>query len=89
MASRYGTDILISEQQVDEAMNRLKQGADKPQFLLSEIYIGVDRPEDETSVRASVSAFMASPPHPRGAVPRRRHRRVVTGRARAPLPARP
>ena len=34
-------------------MNRLKQGADKPQFLLSEIYIGVDRPEDETSVRAS------------------------------------
>ena len=54
VAARYGTDILISDQQVDEAMNRLKQGADKPQFLLSEIYIGVDRPEDETSVRASV-----------------------------------
>ena len=57
VTSRYGTDILISDQQVDEAMNRLKQGADKPQFLLSEIYIGVDRPEDETSIRASAEQF--------------------------------
>jgi peptidyl-prolyl cis-trans isomerase SurA len=31
----------------------LKQGADKPQFLLSEIYVAVDRPEDETSVHGS------------------------------------
>ena len=53
VAARYGTDIFISDQQVDEAMNRLKQGADKPQFLLSEIYVAVDKPEDETSVRAS------------------------------------
>jgi peptidyl-prolyl cis-trans isomerase SurA len=34
-------------------MNRLRQGSDKPQFLLSEIYVAVDRPEDEISVRAS------------------------------------
>ncbi len=53
VAARYGTDIAISDQQVDEAMDRLKQGADKPQFLISEIYLGVDRPEDETKVRAS------------------------------------
>jgi len=53
VSARYGADIVITDQQVDEAMNRLKQGADKPQFLLSEIYVAVDRPEDETSVRAS------------------------------------
>jgi peptidyl-prolyl cis-trans isomerase SurA len=39
--------------QVDEAMDRLKKGADKPQFLLSEIFVAVDRPEDEMLVKAS------------------------------------
>jgi peptidyl-prolyl cis-trans isomerase SurA len=53
VSARYGPDVMISDQQLDEAMNRLKQGADKPQFLLSEIYFGVDKPEEETNVRAS------------------------------------
>jgi peptidyl-prolyl cis-trans isomerase SurA len=53
VTARYGTDVLISDQEVDEAMTRLKQGSDKPQFLLSEIYLGVDRSEDDPSVRAS------------------------------------
>ena len=57
VTARYGTDVLISDQDVDEAMNRLKQGADRPQFLLSEIYLGVDRSEDEVSVRASAEQF--------------------------------
>jgi peptidyl-prolyl cis-trans isomerase SurA len=45
VAARYGSDVAVTEQQIDEAMARLKQGADKPQFLVSEIYMGVDRPE--------------------------------------------
>jgi peptidyl-prolyl cis-trans isomerase SurA len=53
VAARYGPDIAINDQQLDEAMDRLKQGSDKPQFLLSEIYMGVDRPEDEIAVRTS------------------------------------
>jgi len=53
VAVRYSPDLQITDQQLDEAMNRLKQGADKPQFLLSEIYIAVDRPEEETTIRAS------------------------------------
>jgi peptidyl-prolyl cis-trans isomerase SurA len=55
VGARYGTDVLINEQQVDEAMERLKAGADKPQFLVSEIFIAVDRPEDEASVSASAA----------------------------------
>ena len=58
VTARYGTDILIGDQDVDEAMERLKQGADKPQFLLSEIYIGVDRAEDEITARASTEQFV-------------------------------
>lgn len=53
VAARYGADVRVSDQQIDDAMARLKQGADKPQFLVSEIYLAVDKPEDETSVRAS------------------------------------
>jgi peptidyl-prolyl cis-trans isomerase SurA len=57
VTARYGTDVLIGDQEVDEAMNRLRQGSDKPQFLLSEIYLGVDRSEDDISVRASADQF--------------------------------
>lgn len=52
VSARFAGDIAVTEQQLDEAMARLKQGAGKPQFLVSEIYMGVDRPEDETTVRA-------------------------------------
>src|SRR6185503_4443694 len=58
VTARYGTDILINDQDVDEAMTRLRQGADKPQFLLSEIYIGVDRSEDEIKVRSGAEQFV-------------------------------
>jgi peptidyl-prolyl cis-trans isomerase SurA len=57
VTARYGTDVLIGDQEVDEAMTRLRQGSDKPQFLLSEIYLGVDRSEDEVSVRAIAEQF--------------------------------
>jgi peptidyl-prolyl cis-trans isomerase SurA len=58
VTARYGTDVLISDQDVDEAMDRLRQGSDKPQFLLSEIYLGVDRSEDEVTIRASAEQFV-------------------------------
>jgi peptidyl-prolyl cis-trans isomerase SurA len=53
VAARYGADVTINDQQLDEAMDRLKQGSDKPQYLLSEIYMGVDKPEDEIAIRTS------------------------------------
>jgi peptidyl-prolyl cis-trans isomerase SurA len=53
VTARYGTDILITDQQVDEAMDRLRKGADRPQFLVSEIFMAVDRPEEDMGVRVS------------------------------------
>ncbi|HXJ00118.1 MAG TPA: peptidylprolyl isomerase [Micropepsaceae bacterium] len=53
VAARYGSDVTISDSQVDEAMQRLKLGSDKPQFLVGEIFVAVDRPEDEMNIRAS------------------------------------
>ncbi|HYM18857.1 MAG TPA: peptidylprolyl isomerase [Micropepsaceae bacterium] len=53
VTARYGTDILINDQQINEAMDRLRKGADRPQFLVSEIFIAVDKPEDDMNVRTS------------------------------------
>ena len=58
VAARYGADVRVSDQQIDDAIARLKQGADKPQFLVSEIYLAVDKPEDETSVRAGAERIV-------------------------------
>ncbi|HEX5279276.1 MAG TPA: peptidylprolyl isomerase [Micropepsaceae bacterium] len=53
VSARYSSDVQISDQQVDEAMGRLKQGADKPQFEVSEIFLSVNRPEDENTIKSS------------------------------------
>ena len=58
VSARYGSDVRVNEQDIDEAMNRLRQGADKPQFLLSEIYLGVDKVEDEIKIRSSAEQFV-------------------------------
>jgi peptidyl-prolyl cis-trans isomerase SurA len=58
VAARYGTDVLINDQEVDEAMDRLKKGADKPQFLISEIFQAVDRPQDEATIRTSMEQIV-------------------------------
>jgi peptidyl-prolyl cis-trans isomerase SurA len=55
VAARYSADVAVTDDELDAAMKRLRGGADKPQFLLSEIYVGVDRPEDETATRDSVA----------------------------------
>ena len=58
VAARYGTDVLISDQQIDEAMDRIKQGADKPQFLVSEIFLAVDRPQDDQTIKTSAEQIV-------------------------------
>lgn len=58
VAARYGSDVLINDQQLDEALDRLKRGADKPQFLVSEVFVAVDRPEDEMTVKTSAEQIV-------------------------------
>lgn len=49
--ARYAGAVTITEQQVDAALERLKAGAVKPQFQVAEIFLGLDRPEDDTRIR--------------------------------------
>ena len=39
VSARYGTDVIINDQQVDEAMDRLRKGADKPQFQIGRAHV--------------------------------------------------
>ncbi len=58
VAARYGTDVLISDQEIDEAMDRLRQGADKPQFLVSEIFLAVDQPQADSAIHTSADQIV-------------------------------
>ena len=58
VSARNGTDVIINDQQVDEAMDRLRKGADKPQFLVSEIFMSVDRPEDDPVIKISADQIV-------------------------------
>lgn len=59
VSARYGTDIVINDSQVDDMMQRLKQGGDKPQYQVAEIFMAVDRPEDEAVVKTSAEQIVA------------------------------
>ena len=51
MQARYAGSVIITEEQIDTALTRLEDGADRAQFLVSEIFLSVDQPEDEEDVR--------------------------------------
>ncbi len=42
----------IGEEEVDDAVTRMRANAGKQEYLVSEIFLPVDRPEDETDVKA-------------------------------------
>jgi peptidyl-prolyl cis-trans isomerase SurA len=56
---RYGSRLDIRDEEVAAAIDRIKQGASKPQFRVSEIFLAIDRPEDDAKVRASAAQLVA------------------------------
>lgn len=49
------SDIFISEQEVDERLERLRSNIGKTEYLVSEIFLPVESPEEESDVRALAS----------------------------------
>ena len=56
---RFASRLDIRDEEVNEAIDRIKQGASKPQFRVSEIFLAIDRPEDDAKVRASATQLVA------------------------------
>ncbi len=48
---RVRPTIRISGEEVQETMDRLRRNRDQPRYLYSEIYLGVDAPDQEVSIR--------------------------------------
>jgi len=55
---RYGSSVQVGEEEVDAALARIKEGADRPQYLVSEIFIGVDRPEDDAKSKETADQLL-------------------------------
>jgi peptidyl-prolyl cis-trans isomerase SurA len=49
---RFGPASQVGEEDVDAALRQLEENVGKPEYLVAEIYLSVDRPEQEGEVRA-------------------------------------
>jgi peptidyl-prolyl cis-trans isomerase SurA len=56
--ARYGGTVNIPQEQIDLTLQRIKEGADKPQFQVSEIFLGLDRPEQDAEIRQSAEQIV-------------------------------
>lgn len=56
---RLAGRVNISDEEVDQEMKRIQDGATKPQFLASEIFIGIDAPGDEARARRAIDQIFA------------------------------
>ena len=57
--SRYAGAVTISDEDIDAALERLRTGADRPQFAISEIFLSVDGPQDEAPTREAAEQIIA------------------------------
>lgn len=53
----FAGEIVVSPAAIDDAMRRAAEGANKPQYRVSEIFLAVDRPEDEARVKAEIEGI--------------------------------
>ena len=57
--TRYAGSVTISDEEIDAALERLRVGADRPQFAVSEIFLSVDSPQDEAPSRQAAEQIIA------------------------------
>ena len=56
--TRYAGEVTVSDEEIDAALERLRVGADRPQFAVSEIFVSVDSPPEEVSSRQAAEQIM-------------------------------
>ena len=48
--ARYGSTIVITDEEIDENITQIKNSEGKPEYLVSDIFLSVEKPEDENKV---------------------------------------
>lgn len=46
--------VTVAEDEIDDALAQIKENADKPSHLVSQIFLAVDSPQDETEIRGNI-----------------------------------
>lgn len=46
--------VAVAEDEIDDALAQIKENADKPSYLVSQIFLSVDSPQDETEIRSNM-----------------------------------
>jgi peptidyl-prolyl cis-trans isomerase SurA len=57
--ARFAQDVIISDEEVNEAMARLKENVGQPQSRVSEIFLAVDSPGQEEEVKGLADRLIA------------------------------
>ncbi|NWG45737.1 MAG: peptidylprolyl isomerase [Alphaproteobacteria bacterium] len=55
---RFAPQIRVSEEEVTQVLERIEQSSDEPQHRYSEIFLGVDSPDQDASVRAAADRLV-------------------------------
>jgi peptidyl-prolyl cis-trans isomerase SurA len=53
----FAGEVVVPPAAIDDAMRRAAEGANKPHYRVSEIFLGVDRPEDEARIKAEIESI--------------------------------
>ncbi|MGF7173129.1 peptidylprolyl isomerase [Azospirillum doebereinerae] len=58
MQRRIRQEVVIGEEEIDAAMERLKANIGKPEYLVAEIFLAVDSPEQDDDVRRTADRLV-------------------------------
>jgi peptidyl-prolyl cis-trans isomerase SurA len=53
----FAGDVVVPPAAIEDAMRRAAEGANKPHYRVSEIFLSVDRPEDEARIKAEMESI--------------------------------
>ena len=58
IGQKLGPTVNVTQQDVDEEMNRIHEARGKPEYLAAEIFIGVDQPQQDAAAKQSADRLM-------------------------------
>lgn len=59
ISQRLAPRVEVSQEEVDDAMRRAEESADKIQYQVAEIFLSVGRPEEEDTIRSNAETVIA------------------------------
>lgn len=55
---RFGSQIHVTDEEIDGVYNQTLENANKPQYLVSEIYLQVDNPDHDVEIRQTIDGLL-------------------------------